>query len=188
MLLDDGHGVQGVLLGEFGLDLGEDGSQVRDILLGLGPLVLGEQLVGVAALDGAADAVDTLVGLLGGQTLQGDLDSFVFLLEEIVVSQTELAVAGSARIPIGSGRQHLGQPRPLQDVRSERDHVGRTMRGGEREEMLRENRIGLFRENARNGMIRRTAKVGRARDVTCKVLKVAAFLVGVDYFSFFGPQ
>lgn len=47
--------------------------------------------------------------------------------------------------------------------------------------MLRENRIGLFRENARNGMIRRAAKVGRARDVTCRVLKLAAFLVGVDY-------
>lgn len=45
--------------------------------------------MGVAALDGAADAVDTLVGLLGGQTLQGDLDSFVFLLEEIVVSGYE---------------------------------------------------------------------------------------------------
>jgi hypothetical protein len=32
VLLDDSHGVQSVLLGEFGLDLGEDGSQVRDIL------------------------------------------------------------------------------------------------------------------------------------------------------------
>lgn len=58
----------------------------KSYLLGLGPLVLGEQLVGVAALDGATDAVDTLVGLLGGQTLQGDLDSFVLFLEEIVVS------------------------------------------------------------------------------------------------------
>lgn len=45
--------------------------------------------MGVTALDGAADAVDTLVGLLGGQTLQGDLDSFVFLFEEIVVSGCE---------------------------------------------------------------------------------------------------
>lgn len=42
--------------------------------------------MGVAALDGTTDAVDTLVGLLGGQTLQGDLDSFVLFLEEIVVS------------------------------------------------------------------------------------------------------
>lgn len=42
--------------------------------------------MGVAALDGATDAPDTLVGLLGGQTLQGDLDSFVLFLEEIVVS------------------------------------------------------------------------------------------------------
>lgn len=35
MLLDDGHGVKSVLLGEFGLDLGEDGSQVRDILVAI---------------------------------------------------------------------------------------------------------------------------------------------------------
>lgn len=34
-------------------------------LLGLCPLVLGEQFVLVAALDGAADAVDAVVRLLG---------------------------------------------------------------------------------------------------------------------------
>lgn len=55
-------------------------------LLGLGPLVLGEELVDGAALDGAADAVDALVGLLGGEALEGNLDGFVLLLEEVVVS------------------------------------------------------------------------------------------------------
>lgn len=97
------------------------------------------------------------------------------------VPQTELAVAGSARIPIGSGRQHLGQPRPLQDVRSERDHVGRRERRCcERERERRAAVLGLafFVRIARNGMIRRAAKVGRARDVTWEMLKVAAFLVG----------
>ena len=32
MVLDDDHGVEGVLLGKLGLDLGKDGAQVRDIL------------------------------------------------------------------------------------------------------------------------------------------------------------
>lgn len=32
MLLNDGHGIQGVLLSELGLDLGKDVAQVRDIL------------------------------------------------------------------------------------------------------------------------------------------------------------
>lgn len=122
VLLDDGHGVEGILFGELGLDLLQDGSQVGDVLLGLGPLVLGEELVDGAALDRAADAVDALVGLLGRKALEGDLDGFVFLLEEVVVSQTELAVSGSVGVPIGGGRQHLGQPRPLQDKGSEGDH------------------------------------------------------------------
>lgn len=98
MLLHDGHGVEGILFGHFGFDLGDDVAQIRSILvcvsttthgiaivlgrimggkskvdlqrrftnlLGLGPLVLGEQLVLVAALDGTADTVDAVVGFLG---------------------------------------------------------------------------------------------------------------------------
>lgn len=38
----------------------------RTYLLRLGPLLLGEQLVLVAALEGSAESVDALVGLLGG--------------------------------------------------------------------------------------------------------------------------
>lgn len=63
------------------------GKRELPYLLGLGPLVLGEQLVGVAALDGAADAVDALVGLLCGEALEGDLHGFVLFLEEVVVSE-----------------------------------------------------------------------------------------------------
>jgi hypothetical protein len=38
-------------------------------IIGLGPLVLGQQLVGDAALEGAAESVDAVVGLLGGEAL-----------------------------------------------------------------------------------------------------------------------
>lgn len=56
--------------------------------------------------------------------------------------------------------------------------------GGERGDAARErggcgSRIGLFVRIARNGMIRRAAKVGRARDVTCKVLKRQRFWWGL---------
>lgn len=46
-----------------GIDWGGGG---RTYLLRLGPLLLGEQLVLVAALEGSAESVDALVGLLGG--------------------------------------------------------------------------------------------------------------------------
>lgn len=39
----------------------------------------------VTALDGTADAVDALVGLLGGEALEGDLGGVVLLLEEVVI-------------------------------------------------------------------------------------------------------
>lgn len=40
----------------------------------------------VGALRGAADAVDTVVGLLGGKTLEGQLNGFALLLHEVVIS------------------------------------------------------------------------------------------------------
>jgi hypothetical protein len=86
VLSENGGGVKGILLGELGLDLLDDGGQVGDILLRLGPLSLGQELVLVRALCGAADAVDTVVGLLGAETLEGELDSLTLLLEEIIVS------------------------------------------------------------------------------------------------------
>lgn len=54
-------------------------------LLGLGPLLLGQDLVLVAVLDGAADAEDAVVALLGRETLEGEADLFPLLLEEVVV-------------------------------------------------------------------------------------------------------
>ena len=50
-----------------------------------GPVGAGEQLVLVAALGGAAEAVDTLVGLLGGEALEGELDGLTLLLVQVVV-------------------------------------------------------------------------------------------------------
>lgn len=106
VLSDNSHGVESILLGKLLLNLLHDGLQVLEILcawvsrgrdeacsfrgvpycLASGPLLLGEKLVLVTALDSASEAVDTLVGLAGGEALEGLLGDVVFLLEEIVVS------------------------------------------------------------------------------------------------------
>lgn len=84
LVLDNGKGVESGLLGGLGLDLVNQGAEVRDVLLLGGPLVLGEELVGEGELGGAADAVDAVVGLLGGQALEGGEDGLVLLGDEIV--------------------------------------------------------------------------------------------------------
>ncbi len=55
-------------------------------LLGFGPVLLGEQLVLVAALSGTAETVDAVVGLLAREALDGDLDGLALLLEEVIES------------------------------------------------------------------------------------------------------
>ena len=84
MLLDDGHGVEGVLLSLLGVDLADEVDQVRLVLLGLGPLALGQQLVRQTALLGAADAEDAVVVLVGRQALEGELDCVALLGDEVV--------------------------------------------------------------------------------------------------------
>lgn len=71
------------MLGFDGLD---DGAEVLDVFIGLGPLVLGQQLVGNAALDGAADAEDTVVALLFVEAGQCGLDNLGLLGDEIIGS------------------------------------------------------------------------------------------------------
>jgi hypothetical protein len=63
VLLENGQGVQGVLLLGLGDQLLEDGRQVAHVLLGLGPLLLGQDLLLQAELRRAADAVDAVVAL-----------------------------------------------------------------------------------------------------------------------------
>ena len=43
--------------------------------------------------------------------------------------KTELPVAGGTDVPIGHGLDQLGQPRSLEDERSERGHLGRLCDG-----------------------------------------------------------
>ena len=53
-------------------------------LLGLGPLVPGQELVGNTALDGAAEPIDTVVGYLGREALQGLENIFVLLDDQVI--------------------------------------------------------------------------------------------------------
>ena len=45
----------------------------------------------VAALNRSAEAVHTLIGLLFGKTLEGDLDGLALFLEEIIVSASRVS-------------------------------------------------------------------------------------------------
>ncbi len=58
--------------------------------LGLGPLVLGQQLVGDTALDGAAQSVDTVIGFLGSEAPQG-LQNVLVLLDNQIVGSVSMA-------------------------------------------------------------------------------------------------
>lgn len=118
--LGDDDGLEILTLCHLLLDVGDDFGQVRDILdaglawsalgemldqayiFGLGPLALGEELVGHGALvelagcrsgsgwfsvmylESAADAEDAVVGLLGRQALEGVLDGDVLLGQDVI--------------------------------------------------------------------------------------------------------
>lgn len=84
VLLVDGQGVEVLPLLGLGLDHLDDGDEVGGILGGLGPLRLGEQLVGETALDGAADTEDAVVTLLGVETGEGGLDALGLLGDKII--------------------------------------------------------------------------------------------------------
>lgn len=84
MLLVDGHGVEGLLLLGLGLDELDERDQVRGVLLGLGPLGLGEQLVGDGALYCAADAEDAVVAGFGVEAGKSRLDSLGLLGDQVI--------------------------------------------------------------------------------------------------------
>ena len=73
----NGHGVAAGHVGSR-----DQGSE--SYIFGLGPVGLGQQLVLVAALDGAADAVDAVVALAGREALERLLDRVALLLDEVV--------------------------------------------------------------------------------------------------------
>ena len=72
-----------LLLG-LGVDLLEDGREVGHVLLGLGPLLLGQHLLLQAELRRPPDPVDAVVALLGREPAQRLENGFVFFDEEVV--------------------------------------------------------------------------------------------------------
>jgi hypothetical protein len=84
------------------------------------PLVLGEELMLVTALDSTSDTVNALVGLAVREALEGSLGSLVLLLEEIVVFEAHLAVPGGVDVPGSGGLEKAGEPRPAEDEGGER--------------------------------------------------------------------
>lgn len=84
VLLVDGHGVEGLLLLGLGLDELDERDQVRGVFVGLGPLGLGEQLVGDGALYCATNAEDAVVAGFGVEAGKGRLDSLGLLGNQVV--------------------------------------------------------------------------------------------------------
>lgn len=103
MALVDGKGVEGLPLLVLGLDHLDEGRQVGGVLLGLGPLGLGQQLVGDAQLDGAADAEDAVVAVLLGHAGQGGLDGRALLGDQVVGSVSGVVQLVSAISPPSQG-------------------------------------------------------------------------------------
>jgi hypothetical protein len=73
-----------------------------------------------AYLEGAAQAENTVVGLLGSETLEGVLDDVVLLGQEVVGAQTELPVASGVAVPVGQRLDPALEPRALHDQGGER--------------------------------------------------------------------
>lgn len=79
MVLDDLDVVEGGTLLLLGDDLGDQRLEVRLVLLGLGPLGLGKDLLLERELGGTAHAVDTVVRLLFVEAFEGLEDGLVLL-------------------------------------------------------------------------------------------------------------
>lgn len=98
VLLEDGEVVEVLALLVLGLDGLDDGAEVLGVLLGLGPLVLGQQLVLDAALDGAANAEDAVVALLFVEAGQGRLDGLGLLGDEVVGSVGKFVISKASSL------------------------------------------------------------------------------------------
>lgn len=86
MSLQRNNSVQILPLLSLGLDSGKKLAHVGDIVLGLGPGLAREDLLLKGELGGTAETEDTVVGLLGRQALEGALDIFVLLGDEVIVA------------------------------------------------------------------------------------------------------
>lgn len=96
MTLQRSQGVEQLLLLGLGLNLGDQGTQVRRVLRVRCPLVLGEQLVRQTALHGASHAENPVVSLLLGESLEGELDGLGLFGDQVIGSGRQLSVgAGS---------------------------------------------------------------------------------------------
>lgn len=109
MALVDGQGVEGILLLELGLNELDERQKVGCVFLGLRPLLLGQQLVGDAALDGAADAEDAVVALLLGETAECGLDLGALLGDEIVGTGWERHSSAGGAKQYRRGRMSIGR-------------------------------------------------------------------------------
>jgi hypothetical protein len=116
----DNHSLEVLALVHLSLDVGDELGKVWCVILSLGPLLLGQELVGHGELESSAQTEDTVVGFLWSETLQGSLHDIVLLGEQVIGPQTELPVAGGVAVPVGQRLHPLLQPRPLHDVGGER--------------------------------------------------------------------
>jgi hypothetical protein len=84
VVLENSQRIESLPLAALGLESREQGAEVRLVLLGLGPVGAGEDLLLQRELGGAAQAEDAVVALARRQALEGQLDVFVFLRDEVV--------------------------------------------------------------------------------------------------------
>lgn len=86
MSLKRDNGIQILPLLSLSLDSGKKLTNVGDIVLGLGPGLTRKDLLLEGELSGAAETENTVVRLLGRQALEGGLDIFVLLGDQVVIA------------------------------------------------------------------------------------------------------
>jgi hypothetical protein len=86
MSLKRDNGIQILPLLSLSLDSGKKLTNVGDIVLGLGPGLTRKNLLLEGELSGAAETENTVVRLLGRQALEGGLDIFVLLGDQVVIA------------------------------------------------------------------------------------------------------
>ena len=84
MVLDNSQTVERLALARLGLEHRQQRAEVRLVVAGRRPVGAGQDLLLQAQLGGAADAEDAVVRLPGREALEGALDVFVFLGDEVV--------------------------------------------------------------------------------------------------------